>query len=140
LIFPSASEQTLLASFPGRTSHAIKIRAYKLKLKRKKQPGRGRHWTTAEDELFKMLYLKGIPTDAIANELGRTPLSILRRREYKKLNQLFPKGEELKWESSDITPFNGFSPGSPHYREIIKLLSEIFLGNLFNTMAESSIL
>jgi DNA invertase Pin-like site-specific DNA recombinase len=134
LIYLSASEQTLLASFPGRTSHAIKIRAYKLKLKRKKQLGRGRPWTTSEDELFKALYLKGIQTDAIANEIGRTPLSILRRREYKKFNQLFPKIEELKWEISDITPFNGFFPNSPHYREIIKSLGEIFLGNLFNAV------
>jgi len=75
MLWPSSSQQAILAAFPGRTWEAISLRAVRLKIGRKwmrtnKQTGQ--RWTEADKEHLRQLYAEEKSLKEIARKLGRS--------------------------------------------------------------------
>jgi hypothetical protein len=102
MLWPSASREAILAAFPDRTYHAIKEKARKLGVRRKRDScggGASAHWTEEEKAKLAPLYEAGAPIAEIAAELGRSQGAIVVMAS--KLNLRRPK--EVKWKRLEPT-------------------------------------
>jgi len=97
MLWPSAGREAILAAFPDRTYHAIKEKARKLGVRRKRDScggGASAHWTEEEKVKLAPLYEVGTPLAEIAAELGRSQGAIVVMAS--KLNLRRPK--DVKWK------------------------------------------
>jgi len=114
-LWPTSTNERLRAAFPERNWRGIVSRARKLGLARKVRlyPPRWKTWTADDDAKLTELYVKEIPVDVIAAELGRSISSIVGRAHLLKINRprqaRFLK-RKLDWE---VLNFYGLEEASP---------------------------
>jgi len=74
MLWPTASQEAVLAAFPDRTWGSINVHAAKIGLKREWKPSKkntGPRWTAKEKKLLRVLYTTEPDTEVIREKLGR---------------------------------------------------------------------
>ncbi len=102
MLYPSASQDILLAALPNRSWSSITCRATRLALKRERSyhpPKVWRQWTTEEDRQLQELYETEIALEEIAAKLDRTPDAIEVRASQRKL--IRPR--DARWKRAEVT-------------------------------------
>ncbi len=81
MLWPTSTDEVLLAAFPSRTWSGIRSKALKLGLMRQTRhyPPQWKPWTGSDDARLAALYVTETPVDAIAAELGRSKQAVLNR-------------------------------------------------------------
>ena len=96
MLWPSSSREAILAAFPERSYQAIREKARRLRIHRKREPhreGASRHWTDEEKAKLVPLYEAGAPIAEIAVELDRGQAAIMVKASKLKLR----RPREVKW-------------------------------------------
>lgn len=104
-LWPSMSEEIIMAALPGRSWMSISLKAHRLGLRRVKIrntiPEKWRQWTPDEDEELIRSYQAGDPLEEIAKKLGRSKDAIECRASLKKLKRyaILRRSKDVEWEN-----------------------------------------
>lgn len=113
ILWPTSSEQVILAAFPSRTWSGISCRAQKLGLARQRlYPPHWKPWTKDDDDKLATLYVTEPSLEVVAEKMERSHHSIVGRASYlkiKKPKELTYGKRPVVWE---VLNFQGFEAAS----------------------------
>lgn len=102
MLWPSSSQEAVLAAFHNRSWKAVSERAARLGVHRVREPyrlGAAKHWTEQEKSELKRLYEGGVPLPEISAQIGREQTAIVGKASVLKLK----RPREVKWKRLEPT-------------------------------------
>jgi DNA invertase Pin-like site-specific DNA recombinase len=104
MMFPSSTADIVMAALANRTWKAIRLRAWRLGLKRKKNlTNQMRRWTAEENAQLEQHCQDGLSYEEISDRMNMPVDSVARRVRNTHLNTFRPTRKPIKWESFNLT-------------------------------------